>query len=129
MNGAASRLLKLRVRNESDMRMIYEAANGLEAVIEALMGLRVVGVDMQADAMRHGIKILRNVRDDLEQSNLEIRGAEQLSSPESWRLQASYDEVFAVEFLDNLDPNMLRMALSRVSDEARAVILAVVCDS
>jgi hypothetical protein len=129
MNGAASRLLKLRVRNESDMRMIYEAANGLEAVIEALMGLRVVGVDMQADAMRHGIKILRNVRDDLEQSNLEIRGAEQLSGPESWRLQASYDEVFAVEFLDNLDPNMLRMALGRVSDEARAVILAVVCDS
>jgi hypothetical protein len=128
MNGAAGRLLKLRVRNESDMRMIDEAANGFEAVVAALLALKIIGIDMQCDAIRYGVKILRNVRDDLEQSNLEIRGSEQLAGPESWRLQAGYDETFAVEFLDNMDPNMLRMALSRLSQEARAVILAAVCD-
>lgn len=81
MNGAASRLLKLRVRNESDMRLIDEAANGLEATIAALAALRVVGVDMQADAIRHAVKILRNTRDDLEQSNLEIRGGRATGRP------------------------------------------------
>ena len=128
MNGAAIRLLALRTRTESDMRLVLEVNNGLGAVQHALNSLKLPSLNMQADAIDTGANILRAVYDDLSQSAQDKRGLEQLAGPKAWRLLATYDEVFVPEFLENVDPNLLRMALGRISEDRKNLIRGALCD-
>ena len=128
MNGAAARLLKLRVRAESHKRLAVELYSGLDAIRSALQALKRADVDMQVGALETAMKIVQALHDSLFEHEMEIKGDEQLAQHDSWRILMEYDAPFATEFLRLIELPVLREAVLNL-DKARLNELAgVFCD-
>ena len=76
MNGAARRLLKLRVEEESDAKLLSQAVLDLTVV-------------------ERGIKVVKAVAESLSERAMEIRQAETMASTAAWRIIAEYTQIIA----------------------------------
>ena len=94
MNGASSRLKEIRQKMEQ----------GSENLGIAMIDLATT---------RRAIERIDYVRQQIEQLVQDLRSAETLALPPNWRLLMSIDLPGAIVFLNEIDPNILGLALGR----------------
>jgi len=110
MDSAAKRLLKLRVEEESDAKLLAQAVIDLGKVEQAIV-------------------IIKAVYDSMGNRAMEIRQAETMAGGEAWRLISEYDEPFIRDFVGRVDLMVLRVALQGLDEARLNELRGVFCDA
>jgi hypothetical protein len=105
MNGAAQRLRTLRENLERIDADLAASTTRLRTAIGDL------------SQAHRAIQEIGSIRERVYEFIQDLRNAETLAGPAAWRLLAGYDETFAREYLEMLDPNILYIALSRANTD------------